>query len=95
MERATAFLNALNQQNAELAAQCVCPEQKDDIIDEQDRRTWEFQNVSCRAASDDVECTYSIAQKDENNRTIMNAYKITFDIKDDKICGHSSDLEHP
>jgi hypothetical protein len=99
VETASAFINSLNQGDVDGARQYTCEEEADGIIEglatvgEDDRQTWDFQNVTCSAASGDVQCSYQIMQATEDNRTQTLDHTVIFKMVDGKVCGYEAQVD--
>lgn len=91
------YIEALNDQNIELATEMTCPEVSDVLVDslmtveEDDWETIEFQRVTCsQLSANEADCRFTIRQEDTdiNNETVfMQDRNVVFNFEDGLICG--------
>lgn len=93
VEDTRAFLEALNQGDTDAARAYVCEERVDEImtglssIGSDERESWAFNNVSCRAEGEDVRCSYEITQELDDGTQEVTSADVVFNIEDGHVCG--------
>lgn len=91
------YIAALNDGDLERAAELVCPERQDEIVEglmgvtEEERETFNFQNVTCAQEGADVDCRFTIVQAGtaigQNDTPNQFERNVVFEIENGRICG--------